>query len=182
MLNYWSVPDPLVTPGTESLTRHIDLLDAVTHTHLQQANLVRQTSFYFLFQPSPELHLFFTDVLISNTSTFFAFCKYTTKGWDLRPGGGQPLGSSLSKALSSNLQVRRTSLIHIKWPPIHQESLNGWLASDDWVTSLFVVLRRVAYPCLKARKARCLRNTEIRAMQRKQGWKLGESSFRKKKQ
>ena len=29
--------------------------------------------------------------------------------------------------------------------------------------------RRVAYPCLKARKARCLRNTEIRAMQRKQG-------------
>ena len=30
-------------------------------------------------------------------------------------------------------------------------------------------LRRVAYPCLKARKARCLRNTDIRAMQRKQG-------------
>ena len=29
--------------------------------------------------------------------------------------------------------------------------------------------RRVAYPCLKARKARCLRNTEVRAMQRKQG-------------
>ena len=29
--------------------------------------------------------------------------------------------------------------------------------------------RRVAYPCLKARKARCLRNTEGRAMQRKQG-------------
>ena len=39
-------------------------------------------------------------------------------------------------------------------------------------------LRRVAYPCLKAR---WLRNTEIRAMQRKQGWKLGESGFRKKK-
>ena len=29
--------------------------------------------------------------------------------------------------------------------------------------------RRVAYPCLKARKARCLRNTEFRAMQRKLG-------------
>ena len=43
MLIYWSVPDRLVTPGTESLTRHIDLLDAVTHTHLQLANLaVRQ--------------------------------------------------------------------------------------------------------------------------------------------
>ena len=41
-------------------------------------------------------------------------------------------------------------------------------------------LRRVAYPCLKARKARWLRNTEIRAMQRKQGWKLGGSGFRKK--
>ena len=42
-------------------------------------------------------------------------------------------------------------------------------------------LRRVAYPCLKARKARCLRNTEGRAMQRKQGRKLGGSGFRKKK-
>ena len=31
------------------------------------------------------------------------------------------------------------------------------------------VQRRVAYPCLKARKARGLRNTETRAMQRKQG-------------
>ena len=43
-----------------------------------------------------------------------------------------------------------------------------------------VDLRRVAYPCLKARKTRWLRNTEIRAMQRKQGWKLGGSGFRKK--
>ena len=41
--------------------------------------------------------------------------------------------------------------------------------------------RRDAYPCLKARKERCLRNTEIRAMQRKQGWKLDGSGFRKKK-
>ena len=41
-------------------------------------------------------------------------------------------------------------------------------------------LRRVAYPCLKAGKARWLRNTEIRAMQRKQGWKLGGSGFREK--
>ena len=39
-------------------------------------------------------------------------------------------------------------------------------------------LRRVAYPCLKAR---CLRNTEIGAMQRKQGWKLDGSGFWKKK-
>ena len=28
-----------MTPGTDSLTRHIDLLVAVTHTHLQLANL-----------------------------------------------------------------------------------------------------------------------------------------------
>ena len=35
--------------------------------------------------------------------------------------------------------------------------------------STTVDLRRVAYLCLKARKARCLRNTEMRAMQRKQG-------------
>ena len=38
-LIYWSVPDRLVTSGTESLTQHIDLLDAVTHTHLQLVNL-----------------------------------------------------------------------------------------------------------------------------------------------
>ena len=42
-------------------------------------------------------------------------------------------------------------------------------------------LRRVAYPCLKARKARWLRNTEICAMQQKQGWKLGGSGFQKNK-
>ena len=41
-------------------------------------------------------------------------------------------------------------------------------------------LRRVAYPCLKARKARCLRNTELRAMQRKLGWKLDGSGLKKK--
>ena len=39
MLTYWSVPDRLVTPGTESLTQHTDRLDAITHRHLKLANL-----------------------------------------------------------------------------------------------------------------------------------------------
>ena len=94
MLIYWSIQDRLVTPETESLTRHIDLLDAVTHTHLWLANLAEHKP----------------------VSTF--------------------------------------SFSHLQ--------------------------RRVAYPCLKARKARRLRNTEIRAMQRKQGWKLDRSGFWKK--
>ena len=57
------------------------------------------------------------------------------------------------------------------------------LINSDWLTESNdapATDERVAYPCLKARKARCLSNTEGRAMQRKQGWKLGGSGFRKK--
>ena len=52
------------------------------------------------------------------------------------------------------------------------EGGGGGGSRSDSLPSCFdsvVTLRRVAYPCLKARKARCLRNTEGRAMQRKQG-------------
>ena len=99
MLIYWAVPDRLVTPGTESLT-HTDLLDAVTHTHLRLANLAKHKPVStFSFSHFQNFHLFFTDRSISEC--FHAFCKYDTKGWDLRPGGGQPFGSSLSKWLSS---------------------------------------------------------------------------------
>ena len=101
MLIYWSVPDRLVTPGTESLTRHIDLLDAVTHTSPTRESCQTQTSFYFLFQPSPELPFVFHGCVDFRHKCFLAFYKYDTKGWDLRPGGGQPFGSSLSKRLSS---------------------------------------------------------------------------------
>ena len=51
------------------------------------------------------------------------------------------------------------------------KSASGWWAGSGEAEGRggSVVLRRVAYPCLKAREARCLRNTEIRAMPRKQG-------------
>ena len=58
-------------------------------------------------------------------------------------------------------------------------TVNQHQSHSNW-HNLYTLLRRVAYPCLKARKARCLRNTELRAMQRKQGWKLDGSGFWKK--
>ena len=139
MLIYWSVPDPIVTPGTESLTRHIDLLDAVTHTSPTRESCQTQTSF---------LKILLSLSAISRTSICFSwmrrfptqvlsrFCKYNTKRWDLRPGGGQPFGSSLSKRLSSICKFAEHCWYVQKWPPIRLQSLNGWLASDDWVTSL----------------------------------------------
>ena len=42
---FWFIGPYLVTPGTESLTRHIDLLDAVTRTHLRLANLAKHNQF-----------------------------------------------------------------------------------------------------------------------------------------
>ena len=53
--------------------------------------------------------------------------------------------------------------------PIAMDAWQGSHLSTDFQVAGMTVLRRVAYPCLKARKARCLRKTEIRAMQRKQG-------------
>ena len=80
MLIYWSVPDRLVTPGTESLTRHIDLLDAVTHTHLRFANLAKHKQVStFSFSHLQNFHLFFTDASISDTSAFSPFASTTRK-------------------------------------------------------------------------------------------------------
>ena len=80
MLIYWSVPDRLVTPGTESLTRHIDLLDAVTHTHLWLANLAKHKPVStFSFSHLQNFHLFFTDASISDTSAFSPFASTIRK-------------------------------------------------------------------------------------------------------
>ena len=107
-----------------------------SHTSPIRESCQTQTSFYFLFQPSPELPFVFHGCVDFRHKCFLAFCKYDTKGWDLRPGGGQPFGSSLSKRLSSFASSRNIVDTHTKWPPIRLQSLNGWLASDDWVTSL----------------------------------------------
>ena len=106
-----------------------------SHTSPIRESCQTQTSFYFLFQPSPELPFVFHGCVDFRHKCFLAFCKYDTKGWDSRPGGGQPFGSSLSKRLSF-ASSRNIVDTHTKWPPIRLQSLNGWLASDDWVTSL----------------------------------------------
>ena len=72
-----------------------------SHTSPTRESCLTQTSFYFLFQPSPELPFVFRGWVDFRHKCFLAFCKYDTKGWDLRPGGRQPFGSSLSKRLSS---------------------------------------------------------------------------------
>ena len=137
MLIYWSIPNRLVTPGTESLTRHIDLLDAVTHTHLRLANLAKHKPVStFSFSHLQNFHLFFTDASISDTSAFSPFASTTRKDeiYD------QVVGSLSGQVFQSGCHQFASSLnivdTHTKWPPIHLQSLNGWLASDDWVTSL----------------------------------------------
>ena len=137
MLIYWSVPDRLVTPGTESLTRHIDLLDAVTHTHLRLANLAKHKPVStFSFSHLQNFHLFFTDASVSNTSAFSPFESTTRKDeiYDQVVGSlsGQVFPSGCHQFASSG-NIADT---HTKWPPICLQSVNGWLASDDWVTSL----------------------------------------------
>ena len=116
MLIYWSVPDRLMTPGTESLTRHIDLLDAVTHTHLRLANLAKHKPklFYFLFQPSPELPFCFswmrqfpTQVLPCLLQIRHERMRFTARWW-------AAFWVKSFKATVINLQVRGTLLIRIQ--------------------------------------------------------------------
>ena len=126
-----------MTPGTESLTRHIDLLDAVTHTHLRLANHAKHKLVStFSFSHLQNFHLFFTDASISDTSAFLPFASTTRKDdiYDQVVGSlsGQVSQSGCHQFASSPNIVDT----HTKWPPIHLQSLNGWLASDDWVTSL----------------------------------------------
>ena len=140
MLIYWSVPDRLVTSGTESLTRHIDLLDAVTRTHLRLAKLAKHKPVsIFSFSHLQNFHLFFTDVSISDTSAFSSFASMTRKDeiYD------QVVGSLLGQVFQTNqsgchqfASSRNIVDAHTEWPPICLQSLYGWLASDDWVTSL----------------------------------------------
>ena len=75
-------------------------------------------------------------------------------------GGGGGGGAVSSKEYYSMAVKRNTHFTNFK-------------SSEHKMLDCFNItqqgLIRVASNCLKARKARCLRNTEIRAMQRKQG-------------
>ena len=137
MLIYWSVPDHLVTPGTESLTRHIDLLDAVTHTHLRFVNLAKHKQVStFSFSHLQNFHLFFTDASISDTSAFSPFAITTRKDEIYDQVVGSLSGQVFQSGCHQFASSRNIVDMHTKWPPICLQSLNGWLASDDWVTSL----------------------------------------------
>ena len=127
MLIYWSVPDRLVTPGTESLTRHIDLLDAITHTHLRLANLAKHKPVStFSFSHLQNFHLFFMDASISDSSAFSPFASTTRKDeiYDQVVGSlsGQVFQSGCHQFASSQNIVDHT---HTKWPPNRLQSLNG---------------------------------------------------------
>ena len=136
MLIYWSVPDCLLTPGTESLTWHIFWMQSLTDISPTLESCPRQTSFYFLFQPSPELPFFFTDASVSDTSAFSPFASMMPKEeiYEQMVGSlsGQVFQSGCHQ-FSSSWNILDTNT---KWPPIRLKYLNGWLASDDWVTSL----------------------------------------------
>ena len=141
MLIYWSVPARLVTPGTESLTRHIDLLDAVTRTHLPLANFAT-----LIFWMQSLAHISHSRILpntnqfllslsaISRTSICFSRMRqfptqvlsrllqvqhermrFTTRWW-------AAFRVKSFKMTVINLQVRGTLLIHI---PNGRQSLNG---------------------------------------------------------
>ena len=101
-------------PGTESLTRHIDLLDAVTHTHLRFANLAKHKQVStFSFSHLQNFHLFFTDASISDTSAFSPFASTTRKDeiYDLVVGS---LSGQVFQSSCHHLQVRGTLLIRIQ--------------------------------------------------------------------
>ena len=132
MLIYWSVPDRLVAPGTESLTRHLDLLDAVTHRHLQLVNLAKDklvSSSTFSSSHLQNFDLFFTDASISDTRAFSPFASTIRKEeiYDQVVGSlsGQVFQSSCHQIAGSRSTVDTIT----KWPPIRLESLNAWLAS-----------------------------------------------------
>ena len=114
MLIYWSVPDRLVTPGTESLTRHIDLLDAVTHTHLWLANLAKHKPVStFSFSHLQNFHLFSrmrrfpTQVFSRLLKVRHERMRFTTRWW-------AAFRVKSFKAAVINLQVRGTLLIRIQ--------------------------------------------------------------------
>ena len=103
-----------VTPGTESLTWHIDLLDAVTHTHLRLANLAKHKPVStFSFSHLQNFHLFFTDasiptlVLSRLLQVRHERMRFTTRWW-------AAFRVKSFKAAVINLQVRRTLLIRIQ--------------------------------------------------------------------
>ena len=140
MLIYCSVPDHLLTPGTESLTRHTDLLDAVTHTHLRLVNLathkVDKPVSTFSFSHLQNFHFFFTAASISDTSAFSSFASTTRKDEIYDQVVGSLSGQVFQSGCHQFASSRNIVDTHTKWPPIHLQFLNGWLASDDWVTSL----------------------------------------------
>ena len=114
MLIYWSVPDRLITPGTESLTRHIDLLDAVTHTHLQVDSRILPNTKQFLLSLSAisktsicfsQMHRFPTQVLSRLLQVRRERMRFTTRCW-------AAFWVKSFKVAVINLQVRRTLLMY----------------------------------------------------------------------
>ena len=126
MLIYQSVPDRLATPGTESLTRHIDLLDPVTNTHLRLANLAKHKPVStFSFSHLQNFHLFLTDASISDTSAFSPFASTTRKDEIYDQVVGSLSGQVFQSGCHQFASSRNIVDTHTKWLPIRLQSLNG---------------------------------------------------------
>ena len=107
-------------------------------THISDSRILPNTNQFLLslLCHLQNFHLFFTDASISDTNAFSPFASTTRKDeiYDQVVGSlsGQVFQSGCHQFASSGNIVDT----HTKWPPICLLSVNGWLASDDWVTSL----------------------------------------------
>ena len=111
---FWFIGPYLVTPGTESLTRHIDLLDAVTHTHLRLANLAKHKPVStFSFSHLQNFHLFFMDASIP-TLVLSRLLQVRNERMSLTTRWWAAFRVKSFKAAVINLQVRGTLLIRIQ--------------------------------------------------------------------
>ena len=134
ILIYWSVPRD--TRNRKPDPTHWSFGCSHSHTSPTRESCQTQTSFYFLFQPSPELPFVFHGCVDSDTSALLLFASTTRKDeiYD------QVVGSLSGQVFQSGCHQFASSWnivdTHTKWPPICLQSVNGWLASDDWVTSL----------------------------------------------
>ena len=115
-----------MTPGTESLTRHIDLLDAVTHTHLRLANLAKHKPVStFSFGHLQNFHLFFTDASISDISAFSPFESTTLKDEIYDQVVGSLSGQVFQSGCHQFASLGNIVDTHTKWPPTCLQSVNG---------------------------------------------------------
>ena len=106
-------------------------------THISDSRILPDTNQFLLsLSAISELPFVFQDALISDTSAFSPFASTTRKDEIYDQVVGSLSGQVFQSGCHQFASSRNIVDTHTKWPPIRLQSLNGWLASDDWVTSL----------------------------------------------